>query len=113
MDPGFSSIFIPSLVVGEVWRTDGKVGPGFSSILNPSRVVGEVWRTEGWTLDFSLHLTLLGLCVKNGVKYGGLKDGPWNFPLYLSFLGLWVKHGMKYRGRNVGPWIFLYSFSLC
>ncbi len=87
MDPGLSSIFLPSRVVGEIWRTEGWT---LDFILNPSRIMceewGEVWRAEGWTLDF---------------------------PLYLSFLGLWVKHGVKYGERKVGPWIFLYSFSLC
>ncbi len=78
MYPGFSSIFIPSRAVREVWRTEGWT-LGFISIFIPSLVVCEVgMEADGWTLDFPLYLSLLMF----GVKYGGQKGGPWIF-LYI------------------------------
>jgi hypothetical protein len=79
VDPGFSSIFIPSCVVD----------PGFSSIFIPSRVVGGVWRTEWWTLDFPIYLSFLGLWVQHGVKFPGRKGGPWIF-LYIYIIPFYV-----------------------
>jgi hypothetical protein len=57
------SVSILSLVVGEVWRTEGWT-LDFPSIFIPSCVVGEAWRTEEWTLDFPLYLSLPVLRVK-------------------------------------------------
>ncbi len=51
---------------------DGRVDPGLSSIFIPSCVVDEVLKTEKLTLDYALYLSLLVLWV----KYGGRQCSP-------------------------------------
>ncbi len=77
------------------------MGPGFSSIFIPSRVVGEVWRREGWTLYFPVFI--LSLAVDEVWRTAGF---PYIFFYIYPFL-FWMKYGGRKVGSWIFLYIIL------